>query len=258
MVAMQLHAVEDPPSIVDGSERRTAAVSSGMRAIAPLAAGLVPLALTVGATAARAGLPPLVGWASSPILYGASGQLTWMQVLGGGGPIALAIGATILVNLQLLLYGAAMRPYWVDRPRLWRIVAAQLLVSPVFAVAAPHHHAEPDPDVQFRYYLAAGLTLWATWLVVTGIGYTLGGLATLPVLALLTPLITLTLALRGVVDPATLSALLAAGAVAFIAAELPYDVGSVGAGIAGIIVGMTVDSRNRRRHTTRSPQAGTP
>src|SRR5262249_56265209 len=98
--------------------------------------GLVAVGLIVGATAARAGLPPLVGWASSPILYGASGQLTWMQVLGGGGPIALAIAATTLVNLQLLIYGVAMRSYWVDRPRGWRLVAAPLPLYPVFAVVA--------------------------------------------------------------------------------------------------------------------------
>jgi predicted branched-subunit amino acid permease len=256
MAGMQL--AHEPPSVLDRDDARRAAVFSGVRAIAPLVAGLVPLALTVGAAAARAGLPPLVGWASSPILYGASGQLTWMQVLGGNGPIALAIGATTLVNLQLLLYGAAMRPYWVERPRGWRIVAAQLLVSPVFAVAAPHHRAEPDPDLQAHFYLAAGLTLWVTWLVVTGVGYTLGGLASLPVLALLTPLITLTLALRGVVDAATLSALLVASTVALVAANLPYDVGSVGAGIAGIVAGIIVDSRHRRRDRTRSQEATAP
>jgi len=251
---MQLLAHHDLRSVVDRDGARRAAVASGVRAIAPLVAGLVPLALTVGATAARAGLPPLVGWASSPILYGASGQLTWMQVLGGGGPIALAIAATTLVNLQLLIYGAAMRPYWVDRPRGWRLVAAQLLVGPVFAVVAPHHRAEPDPDLQGHFYLAAGLTLWLAWLVVTGIGYTLGGLAALPILALLTPLITLTLALRGVVDNATLSALLVAGTVALVATSLPYDIGSVGAGMAGIVAGITVDGRNRRRHPTHSSE----
>jgi predicted branched-subunit amino acid permease len=255
---MQLLEHDDVPPVVDRNDARRTAVSAGVRAIAPLAAGLVPLALTVGAAAARAGLPPLVGWASSPILYGASGQLTWMQVLGDGGPIVLAIAATTLVNLQLLLYGAAMRPYWVDRPRRWRIVAAQLLVSPVFAVAASHHRAEPDPELQAPFYLAAGLTLWVTWLVVTGIGYTLGGLAALPVLALLTPLITLNLALRGVVDTATLSALLAASVVAFAAANLPYDVGSVGAGMAGIVAGITVESRHRRSRTTRPDETTAP
>src|SRR5262245_27536252 len=89
-----------PATESTSAERRRDATFAGIRAIAPLTAGLAPLALTVGATAARADLPPLVGLASSAALYGASGQLTWLQVIGGGGPAAVAVGATLLVNMQ--------------------------------------------------------------------------------------------------------------------------------------------------------------
>ncbi len=88
---------------------------AGVRAIAPLAAGLMPLALTVGTAAARSGLPPLVGWASSATLYGASGQLTWIQMTHSGAPAALVVGATLMVNMQLLLYGTAMRQVLVEQ-----------------------------------------------------------------------------------------------------------------------------------------------
>ena len=239
---------QDRSTTCQGPARR-AAVTAGARAIAPLAAGLAPLALTVGATAARADLPPLVGWASSGLLYGASGQLTWMHVLGGGGPAAMAVGATLLVNLQLLLYGAAMRPFWADRPRRWRVAAAQLLVSPVFAVAAGHHRTEPDPCLRSGFYMGAAATLWIVWLVLSGIGYGVGGgLSSMPVLALMTPLILLTLALRTVRDPATLAALVVAAAVAVACMGAPYDLGFIGAGMAGVATGAAVDWRiNRRR-----------
>ena len=108
----------DTPS-TDSSPVRTHRDSAlaGVRAIAPLAAGLMPLALTVGTAAARSGLPPLVGWASSATLYGASGQLTWIQMADGGAPAALVVGATLMVNMQMLLYGAAMRTYWSSTSR---------------------------------------------------------------------------------------------------------------------------------------------
>ena len=85
---------------IESAESRRDAALAGTRAIAPLATGLIPLALTVGATAARAGLPPLVGWASSATLYGASGQLTWIQMTHSGAPAALVVGATLLVNMS--------------------------------------------------------------------------------------------------------------------------------------------------------------
>ena len=251
--------VHDGDQLADARQRqaRHAAATSGVRAIAPLVVGLAPLALTVGAAAARADLPVLVGWASSALLYGASGQLTWIEMLGGGGPAALAVIATVIVNLQMLLYGAAMRTYWASESRGWRVAAAQLLVSPVFAVATSHHPVEPDRQLRSRFYMGAALTLWIAWLAMTGIGYALGGLPSVPVLALLTPLVMLTLALRAVVDSATMAALIVAAVLAVVGTGLPYDLGSVGAGIAGVITGITIDSRTRGQHQAPPQEPGT-
>ena len=91
----------------------------------------------------------------------------------------------------------------------------------------------------------------------TGIGYALGGLPSVPVLALLTPLVMLTLALRAVVDSATMAALIVAAVLAVVGTGLPYDLGSVGAGIAGVITGITVDSRTRGQHQAHPQETGT-
>jgi len=229
---------------------RRAAAISGMRAIAPLVVGLAPLALTVGATAARADIPASAGWASSALLYGASGQLTWMEVLDGGGPAALAVAATVIVNLQLLLYGIAMGTHWANEPRRWRVAAAQLLVSPVYAVAASHHSTEPDPELRRRFYMAAAVTLWIAWVAMTGIGSALGGLPPVPVLALLTPLVLVSLALRAVTDAATMAALVVAVVLAVAGRSLPFDLGSVGAGVAGVLAGLALDARHRGKQVS--------
>jgi predicted branched-subunit amino acid permease len=226
-------------------------VLAGVRAIAPLAAGLMPLALTVGTAAARSGLPPLVGWASSATLYGASGQLTWIQMAHSGAPAALVVGATLMVNMQMVLYGAAMRRYWSSTSRGWRLAASHLMVSPVFAVVTDHHRTEDDPVRRQLFYLAAGLTLWVAWLAVTGIGYAVGGLPTVPVLALLSPLVILSLALRAVRDTPTLAALIVASTIAVAGRSLPYDLGTVAAGMTGIATGL-VASRIARTDATRA------
>ncbi len=227
---------------LDQPKTRRAAAAAGARAITPLAVGLLPLALTIGTTAAHAGLPPLVGWISSASLYGASGQLTWIQMLATSAPSALVVGTTLMVNLQLLMYGSTMRTYWAGESRRWRGAAAHLLVSPVFAVATAHHEREPDPAVRKTFYMAAGCTLWSAWLVATGIGYACGGLPSLPVLTVLTPLVMVSLALRSVRDVATMAALLVGAVVAVLGNDAPYDLGFVGAGVAGAIAGVVVDA----------------
>ena len=235
--------------VTDVRERqaRRAAAAAGARAIAPLVVGLVPLALTVGTAAAQADLPPLVGWISSALLYGGSGQLTWIQMAGSGAPAALVVGTTLMVNLQLLMYGAAMRTYWASESRRFRLAAAQLLVGPVFGVATAHHETEPEPALRRVFYMTSGLTLWTAWVVVTGIGYACGGLPRVPVLTVLTPLVMVSLALRAVRDIGTMTSLVVAAAVAVLCIDAPYDLGLVGAGVAGVLAGVAVDSARRGR-----------
>lgn len=241
----------DPSSTPGLPVGRRDSALAGVLAIAPLTAGLMPLALTVGAAAARSDLPPLVGWASSATLYGASGQLTWIQMAHSGAPAALVVGATLMVNMQLLLYGAAMRRYWSSTSRGWRLAAGFLMVSPVFGVATDHHRTEDDPMRRQMFYMAAGLTLWVAWLALTGIGYAFGGLPSVPVLALLSPLVILSLALRGVRDTPTLAALIVAATIAVVGRNLPYDLSTVAAGMTGIATGVVV-SRITRPDATRA------
>jgi len=248
---MQQHIDADTASAAGPPVALHDSAFAGVRAIAPLAAGLMPLALTVGTAAARSGLPPLVGWASSATLYGASGQLTWIQMAHSGAPAALVVGATLMVNMQMLLYGASMRRYWSSTSRAWRLGAGHLLVSPVFAVVTDHHRTEDDPVRRQSFYMAAGLTLWVAWLAVTGIGYAFGGLPSVPVLALLSPLVILILALRAVRDTPTLTALIVASTIAVAGRSLPYDLGTVAAGMTGIATGLVV-SRIARTDATRT------
>ncbi|MCZ7528532.1 MAG: AzlC family ABC transporter permease [Acidimicrobiia bacterium] len=222
-----------------------ASAVAGVRAIAPLVAGLVPFGLAVGSTAGRADLPSVLGWASSVLLYGGSGQLALVEVLGGGGPAVAAVVATMAVNLQMLLYGAGMRTHWVDQPSRWQAAAAYLLVGPVFAVSSEHHRSEPDPARRRAFYVAAGLTLWSAWLVLTGVGYVAGGvLPSAAVLALLTPLVLLTMAVRAVRDRAGVVALVAGATVSVLCSGAPHDLGFVAGGVVGVVAGVVADRRS--------------
>ena len=67
------------------------------------------------------------------------------------------------------------------------------------------------------------------------------------VLALLTPLVMTSLALRAVTDSATTVALVVAVVVAAAGRGLPFDLGSVGAGVAGVLAGTVLDVRRRSK-----------
>ncbi len=168
MQGMHAHMDADASSVTGPQVHPHDPVLAGVRAIAPLAAGLMPLALTVGDYHSRD--PDSPRWSAGRherrcLVPGTAPP--GIQMAHSGAPAAIvASGATLMVNMQMVLYGAAMRRYWSSPSRWWRLGAGHLMVSPVFAIVTDHHRSKDDPVRRQMFYLAAGLTLWVTWLAV--------------------------------------------------------------------------------------------
>jgi predicted branched-subunit amino acid permease len=150
------------------------AVAAGVKDAAPVIGGLAPLALAVGAAIADTPVGSTTGWLTSPLVYGASAQLAAVTMLGAGAG-GLAIVATVAaINARALYYSAALRQAFREQPRWFRWLGPYLLVDPLFALAGARHERTPIPGDLRRYYLAAGLAIWATWLPLVALGIALG------------------------------------------------------------------------------------
>lgn len=138
----------------------------------------VPFGLTIGAAMANSGVPPLVAWASSPLLFGGAGQLIFVQLLGAGAGAGVIVAAALVVNARFLLYSAALAPHVADWPRRARWAAAHLLADPVYALNAARFSG-PDGGGRARermaYYAGVGVTLWCAWGLLTGLGMVVAG-----------------------------------------------------------------------------------
>ncbi|GAA5136194.1 AzlC family ABC transporter permease [Pseudonocardia adelaidensis] len=138
----------------------------------------VPFGLAVGAAMAGAGVPPLVAWSSSPLLFGGAGQLLAVELLGAGASTAVVVLAALVVNARFLLYSAALAPHVADWPRRARWAGSYLLADPVYALAAARF-AGPGgggrSQDRLAYYVGVGVTLWSAWLLLTGLGMLLAG-----------------------------------------------------------------------------------
>lgn len=156
-----------PPSIL-----RAAGV--GARHIAPLAMGLVPLGIAIGAAAAASPLDDAVGWATGPILFSGASQLTAIDLLGSRAGAVSVLLSILILNARFVLYSAALAPMLSDQPAWFRGLAPYFLVDPVVAtVSDPTTRA--DGDAWWRWhFLGAASTLWVTWLVAIAAGLLLG------------------------------------------------------------------------------------
>ena len=94
----------------------------------------IPFALVLGFAIKAAGLDALVGWSSSPIVYGGASQLTLVTLLGEGASVAAAVTAALVVNARHLMYSAAMAPTFQEQPAWFRWIGSYFLIDQVFAL----------------------------------------------------------------------------------------------------------------------------
>ena len=226
---------------------RTALLHRGARDSVAVIVAYLPFCLTIGVAMADSGVPPLVAWASSPLLFGGAGQLVAVQLLGAGAGAAVTVLAALVVNARFLLYSAALAPHVADWPRRARLVASHLLADPVYALAAARF-AGPGgggtPRERLAYYTGVGVTLWCAWSLLTGLGMLLAGVlpADLPLDAA-APLTFLLLLLPMLGSRASVVAAVAGGLAALASAGLPLGLNVLVGAAAGVAAGALAGGR---------------
>jgi predicted branched-subunit amino acid permease len=225
--------------------RRGDGVTDAVRDLAPVVLGLAPFAMLIGVTAVRSGVGGGTAVLSSALLYGGSGQLTAITLLGGGAGAGAVLAAVTLVNARFLLYAAALEPHFRDQPRWFRWAAAHFVVDPTYAMVSRRGDLS-DPDRFRRYWLTAGGLLAIAWVGLTVLGVVLAPV--LPVssaldvaapamfLAMLVP------QLRAGARSGRVAAAVAA-ATAALASSLPSGLGLL-CGIAAGVLAATLTERS--------------
>ena len=208
---------------------------AGARAMGPWLVGTIPFGLVIGVSAAEANIPTFVGWLTGPLIYAGSAQVAAIGMLdGGAAPTAVILTATI-INLRLVIYSAAIAPYWRGTPLWWRLIGGYLLVDPSFTVGVERYSRDSDRDRGHVHYLGGALVLWSTWLLAFGVGAATG--AALPDwlgLHLLVPLYLVGVIVPSLGKPGVRRAVATAAVVAAAGFSLPMHLGLAVAIAAGV------------------------
>lgn len=218
---------------------------AGAAVVSPMLVGIVPFGLVAGASAVAKGLTTLEAVGFSSIVFAGASQLAAIDVLGDGGSALVAAVAAWTINLRMVLYAASLAPHLAHEPLRTRLGVAYLLTDQAYAVSIARWDGTDDPRRRVPYYLGAGLTLWASWQVVTVVGALVGSSVPEDVdLEFAVPLVFLVLLVPVLRTRPAVAAAAVGGVGAVLAAEagagsLSLTVGAV----AGIAVGTLVDHR---------------
>lgn len=220
------------------------ALISGVKAELPIAIAVIPFGMIYGVLALAAGIPPLVAQAMSSIVFAGSAQFITVQLLVSGALPGVIVVTAAIVNLRHALYSASVAPYMQPLHPFWKWLLAYLLTDEAYAVAITHYQDERASENKHWFFLGAGLTLWLTWQVSSGVGIFLG--AQVPQSWSLE--FTLALTFIGLVVPtlkerSSTAAALVAGITAVLFLSLPFKLGLIIAAMLGIFFGLLVEVR---------------
>lgn len=216
--------------------------------MAPLALGVAPFGLVVGATAVEEGLSVAQAASLSLLVFAGASQLAAIDLLGAGAPLLVVIATALIINLRMVMYSASLAPYVRALPQRKRVVMSYLLVDQAYALSIVRWERRDDPlPARFAFFLAVALPLWAIWQVTTVVGAVVGSrlpediplsfTVTLVFLAVLVPSLT---------DRPRVVAAVVAGAVAVGAQGLPADMALIVGAVCGIVAGAWCEARYGR------------
>ncbi|MBI5294089.1 MAG: AzlC family ABC transporter permease [Chloroflexi bacterium] len=217
---------------------------AGVRAEFPLLVGVFPFGMIYGALALNAGLSLAASQMMSSIVFAGSSQFIAAQLIHDAAPGLVIVLTIAVVNLRHMLYSASLAPYLKDLPVRWKVLLAYLLTDEAYAPTALKFEREGVTPLGHWFLFGAGLALWSTWQVSTGLGIFLG--ASLPQswpLDFALPLTFIALVMPALKNRPAIAAALSAGLVALLAYGLPFKLGLILAALTGILVGTVLEGR---------------
>jgi predicted branched-subunit amino acid permease len=212
-----------------------------LRTVAP---GVIPFGMFLGVTITVTGTGALAGLLGAAAVYAGSAQLATISVLHLGSGLLAAVAAGVVVNARILLYGAALEPWFRSQPRWFRLLGVQFVLDQTYlsAVERPEYR---DSAVFRRYWLWMGLSLLGVWLAAVGTGVALGPLAPdMPHLILVGTAMFVGMLVPRLVNRASCVAAAAAAVAALGASHVAPTAAILAGAAAGVLAAVLVSRRD--------------
>ncbi len=219
----------------------------GARDMTPMVLGIVPFALAVGAAISASSLTAAQGLASAPVILAGSAQLAAVQMLDAGTSAVVVIVSALVINARILLYSAAIAPWFRDQPLHRRMLLALPVIDQMhFTVGPRFQRGDLDSAGRVAYYVGAATWLVGAWLAAQALAVAAG--ARLPEalgLELAAPLVMAGLLAKSTNSRPTVVAAAVAGLLAVVAVGLPLHTSLLFATVVGIAAGRVTPARPR-------------
>jgi predicted branched-subunit amino acid permease len=229
-----------PP--VTASARSADLRRAALRDILAVSPGVIPFGLMLGITVVATGSGRGAAVLGAVLVFGGSAQLTTITVLHLGAGLAAALVSGAVVNARILLYGAALEPFFRDQPLWFRLLAPQFIQDQTYlsAIGRP----DPGPHAFRRYWAWLGGALLVVWTGSVVLGLLAGPLLPpLPHLALVGAALFIAMLTPRLVDRTTVAAAGISAGIALVVVHLVPALGILAGTAAGVVAALHLQGR---------------
>jgi predicted branched-subunit amino acid permease len=222
----------------------------GFRDGAPFVFVAVPFGTLFGVFATEAGLNIVQVLAFSATVFAGAAQFTALQLLQEQTPTAIVLASALAVNLRVAMYSASLTPYLGAAPMWQRACAAYLTVDQSYACSMIQFEKEPEMSLRQRmaYFFGSVTPITPLWIFATYLGAVLG--TQIPdswALDFALPITFLAMVGPMMRTLAHVVAAIVAIAVAILTVGVPFNLGLLIAGAAGMMAGAQAEVMMERR-----------
>ena len=216
----------------------------GILDAAPFILMVIPFATLFGVIATEAGLNIIETMAFSIVVIAGAAQFTALQLLQENTPTVIVLVSALAVNLRMAMYSASLTPYIGAAPMWQRALCAYMTIDQSYLVSISKFEKEPDMTVPARvaYFMGVVTPIVPMWYGFTLVGALVG--AQIPeswALDFAIPITFLAMIAPMFRTMAHVVAALVAVVVSLLAAGVPYSLGLIIAGIAGMMAGAQME-----------------
>jgi predicted branched-subunit amino acid permease len=222
----------------------------GVRDGAPFILVAGPFATLFGVVATEAGLNLFEVLSFSVVVIAGAAQFTALELMQKEAPTIIVLISALAVTLRVAMYSAALTPYLGNAPLWQRVIISYLLVDQSYALSHAKFDAEPNMSIPERtaYYFGTCTLVMIAWFSFSYLGATVGTLmpANIP-LDFALPIAFLSMIAPMIRSLPHLAAATTAIVVSLLCIAVPYSLGLIIAGIAGMAAGSVTEVRMAKK-----------
>ena len=225
------------------------ALLSGIKDASPFVIVAIPFGMLFGVVGTEAGLNLAQVMGFSIVVIAGASQFAALQLMTENAPTLIVVASALAVNLRMAMYSASLAPY-LGAASFWtRAFVAYMNVDQTYALSVQRYEEAPSWPVRTRaaYFFGACVPIVPVWYGATLVGALAG--AAIPAewgLDFAVPICFLALTGPALRTGAHVAAAFVSIVVVLSLAWVPWNLGLLAAGLAGMATGAEVERRIAR------------